>query len=197
MATSCRTTNPFVMTIKPLAEVLERAGITYAIGGSVASSVRGDMRATNDVDIIAEIGVAQVDALVAALGPDWYADAEQIRASIRSGRSFNVIYIPVAQKVVIFQATRHFHRAQLDRATEVEVPLFDDKRAYPVTTAEDILLAKLEWYAAGGQVSEMQWRDITSILAVARGLDHAYLQSWAQRLGVAPSLARAIEESRD
>jgi hypothetical protein len=185
------------MTIKPLAQALERAGIAYAIGGSVASSVRGDVRATNDVDIVAQIGVAQVDALVAALGPEWYADAEQMRASIRSARSFNVTYIPLAQKVVIFQATRDFHRAQLDRATEVEVPLFDDKRAYPVTSAEDILLAKLEWYAAGGQVSEMQWRDITSVLAIARGLDHAYLEEWAGRLGVAPLLARAIEESRD
>lgn len=43
----------------------------------------------------------------------------------------------------------------------------------PVATAEDILLAKLQWYRAG--------------------LDQACLSVWAQRLGVQDLLARAFD----
>src|SRR6476620_1727554 len=143
MATPFRMTNPLAMTIRALASALEKLGIRYAIGGSVASSVRGIMRATNDIDIVARITTAQVDPLVAALGPDWYADADQMRASIRSGRSFNVIYIPLSQKVDIFPATHDFHAVQLERATSVSIPFFEERQNYPVTTCEDIILAKL------------------------------------------------------
>ena len=171
MATPLAMTNPLAMTISALASALERLGIRYAIGGSVASSVRGIMRATDDVDLVARIGVAQVDPLVAALGSDWYADADQMRASIRSGRSFNVIYIPFSQKVDIFPASRDFHIVQLERATNVSVPFFDERQEFPVTTCEDIILAKLEWYVAGGEVSEKQWTDITGLLAANPQVD--------------------------
>jgi hypothetical protein len=65
---------------------------------------------------------------------------------------------------------------------------------YPVASAEDILLAKLQWYRMGGQVSERQWTDIAGILAVAPDLDAAYLRDWAARLGVADLLDKAAAE---
>src|ERR1019366_10398358 len=79
--------NPLANTIGQLASALERAGIPYVIGGSVASSVRGIVRATFDVDVVARIGVAQTDGLAAHLGPDWYADADQMRDSIAARRA--------------------------------------------------------------------------------------------------------------
>jgi hypothetical protein len=62
------------------------------------------------------------------------------------------------------------------------------KKAF-VTTAEDIILAKLEWYWMGDEVSDQQWRDILGVLLVqADRLDRDYLRKWAIELGVADLL---------
>jgi hypothetical protein len=60
-----------------------------------------------------------------------------------------------------------------------------------VTTAEDILLAKLAWYRSGGEVSDRQWNDIVGLLTANISLDSAYLQHWAARLGVTDLLEKA------
>ncbi len=67
-----------------------------------------------------------------------------------------------------------------------------------VATAEDVVLAKLEWFRASGEVSERQWRDIVGVIKVQdEHLDRPYLQAWARRLGVESLLERALAASRD
>jgi hypothetical protein len=188
--------NPLANTISELASALKRVGIPYVIGGSVASSVRGIVRATIDVDVVAQIGVGQTDELAAALGPDWYADPDQMRDSVATGRAFNIIYLPFTQKVDVFPATEEFHRSQLERASKVAIPFLGDSAEYPVASAEDILLAKLHWYRMGGEASERQWSDIAGILAVALDLDATYLRTWAARLGVEDLLDEATAGSK-
>jgi hypothetical protein len=65
-----------------------------------------------------------------------------------------------------------------------------------VTTAEDILLAKLCWYRDGGQVSDRQWRDIVGVVTTCTSLDSAYLQQWAARLGVTDLLKKAQADAQ-
>jgi hypothetical protein len=63
----------------------------------------------------------------------------------------------------------------------------------PVASAEDVLLAKLEWYRRGGDVSERQWHDVVGIVRVGRGaLDVAYLRRWAAPLGVEDLFERIL-----
>jgi hypothetical protein len=59
-----------------------------------------------------------------------------------------------------------------------------------VATAEDTVLAKLEWAAMGG--SDRQVADAATVLAV-RGsdIDDDYLDRWAAELGVTDLLERA------
>ena len=60
---------------------------------------------------------------------------------------------------------------------------------------EDVVLAKLEWFRLGGEVSERQWRDILGVLKTQRdSLDIAYLQHWAKALAVADLLERTLIE---
>jgi len=183
--------NPLGETVRVLCTALENLKIPYAIGGSLASAARGLYRATNDADLIAGILPNHAHLLVAALGTNWYADTEYIRHAIETGRPFNLVYLPFSQKVDIFPATQDFHWVQLERATR-EAPFRGDEARYPVSSAEDILLAKLQWYQAGGEVSDRQWQDIAGIVAINPDLDRAYLQSWAARLGVEALLQRAL-----
>ncbi|MBZ5726578.1 MAG: hypothetical protein LAP87_16450 [Acidobacteriia bacterium] len=185
--------DPLSEALSLVKAALEQVGIRYAVGGSVASSTRGIARATVDVDLVAAIHPAQTEALAKALGADWYADPAMIRSALQAGRSFNVIHIRTAQKVDIFPAMTDFDDAQLERATVV--PLGAERIPCPVATAEDILLAKLQWYRDGGEVSDRQWYDITGIVETNPALDMPYLESWAARLGVGRLLAKALADA--
>ena len=125
---------------------------------------------------------------------DWELLHHHLQA-IAAGRAFNLIHISLGNKVDIFPATEDFHLCQLERATRVALAFLDDPAEYPIATAEDILLAKLRWYRAGGEVSERQWADIMGILATSPAFDRAYTRSWAARLGVEDLLARALAEA--
>ena len=46
----------------------------------------------------------------------------------------------------------------------------------------------------GGEVSDRQWRDVLGILRVSP-VDRAYLEEWAQPLGVGDLLSRALEQA--
>lgn len=159
--------------LSTLIGTLERLRIPYVIGGSHASSARGLYRATQDVDIVAAVPPTQIDRLATDLGKDWYADREEMRSSIQSGRSFNLIYIPSADKFDFFPATNEFHACQLRRATPEDVQFAGETITCRVATAEDILLA---------------------ILAANPSLDRKYLDHWAARLDVEELLARALRE---
>jgi hypothetical protein len=185
--------DPLSDTLREITAALDQAGIWYAIGGSLASSARSIWRTTLDVDIIAAIAPSQAEVLVQSLGKDWYADVDEARSSIELGRPFNVIHIRNALKVDIFPAHEAFHRTQLSRATVL--PLGDEGIPCAVTTAEDILLAKLRWYADGGQASDRQWSDIIGILIQNPDLDWAYVNLWAAQLHVVDLLERARVDS--
>ncbi len=65
-----------------------------------------------------------------------------------------------------------------------------------VATPEGTILAKLEWYRIGGEVSERQWRDVLGILEVQGDrLDFVYLRQWAKELKVSDLLERALIEA--
>jgi hypothetical protein len=188
-ATSGAHIHPLSDTLREIAAALARSGIRNAIGGSLACSARNIPRATLDVDLVAAFAPHQVEAFVQALGKDWYAKLDEVRNSIAAGRSFNVIHVRNALKVDVFPAREPFHRAQLERATEL--PLGEGRIPCVVTTAEDILLARLQWYRDGGEVSDRQWNDIGGLIATNAEMDWEYVNLWATRLGVTSLLTRA------
>ena len=182
-------------TFELLTAALNRLGIPYAVVGSVASSARGAYRATEDIDVLANISPEQASRLAETLGKDWYVDEWQIRGAIAAGRAFNLIYIPFGQKVDVFPLKDDFGAAQLQHATKLPVPALGEGVEYPVISAEDVVLAKLASYQAGGGTSERQWSDILGVIRVTAELDWRYLQAWAMRLDVESLLKRARGES--
>src|SRR2546430_14133729 len=104
--------NPLAVSLNAVAAAFDLLQVNYLIGGSLASSARGGLRATIDVDILARIHESQADALAHVLGPDWYADSEMIRSSIPAGRSFNLIHRRFGHKLHIFPAPATFHASE-------------------------------------------------------------------------------------
>ena len=180
---------------EPLRSALERAGIRYAVGGSWASTAFGEPRFTNDVDILAEFTLENVERFLENLPDTFYADTEEALNAIRRGKPFNLIHIPMAFKFDFFPASAfRLGKEELDRAISLPDTGLS-KAPTPFVTPEDILLAKLHWFRLGGDISEVQWRDIKGI---ARGcaitLDREYLQQSAGKVGVDDLLRRALNE---
>ncbi|MGP8245526.1 MAG: hypothetical protein ACLQVN_13525 [Bryobacteraceae bacterium] len=178
-----------------LIAALEGLGIRYLIGGSLASSSRGVLRATMDVDVLAEMRMEDAQPLATALGSEWYADPADMRRAISAGRAFNVIHLLTSEKFDLFPASGEFHASELRRATEIPLHLAGSRTVCRVATAEDILLAKLQWYRQGGEVSERQWSDILGILAANLDLDRDYLNQWTIRLNLGDLWERARREA--
>lgn len=180
-----------------LLDALNRSEIRHMVGGSVASSMHGIYRYTNDIHIIADIREEHIQPFVSHLGGAFYADAETMHEALRHGHSFNVLHVGTAAKFDIFPAAgNRFVENQLQRSKIEEVSLGEQQGIRcPVATAEDTILAKLVWYRLGGEQSDRQWNDLRGIRAVqADALDRAYMQQWARELKVEDLLDRLFSE---
>jgi hypothetical protein len=178
--------------------LFDKLNIPYVIGGSVASIIHGMLRTTMDVDIVADIQPEQVASFISGLQDAFYADEQMIQQAVQRQSSFNLIHLNTMFKVDIFiPKKRPFDQQQLDRRIAEQIGPDSDAQIW-VLSAEDIVLAKLDWFRLGGEVSERQWRDILGVLKTQReALDIDYLQQWAHALGVADLMARALEELID
>ncbi len=177
-------------------DALERLGVPYVIGGSLASTVHGVVRTTLDADIVADLSTDQAPALAAALAAAFYVNPQSVEDAVRRRSSFNAIHLATMFKIDVFiPKGRPFDRQQLERRQPWPVGGGPGRVIY-VASAEDTVLAKLEWYRLGGEASDRQWRDVLGVLAVQRGaLDLAYLRRWAHELGVADLAERALAET--
>lgn len=167
----------------------------YRVGGSVASSALGVPRSTLDVDISCELRAGQAAAFAAALGSSYYVDPDMIRDAVNRRASFNLIHLSTMLKIDVFiRKETPFEQESFERF--VTLPLEEGGRAFAVTTPEDIILHKLDWYRLGGGISERQWKDVLGVISVQRAaLDLAYMRRSAAMLGVADLLDRAIVEA--
>jgi hypothetical protein len=176
--------------------VLEKLQVRYLIGGSLASTLHGMVRTTQDSDIVAEMRPEHIAEFVRELVGEFYMDAEMITEAVAQQSSFNIIHKDSFFKVDVFiPRPKPFVEQQLSRAQRQTISIDPPAEAW-VATPEDTLLAKLEWYRMGGGVSERQWRDVLGILEVQAGnLDMDYLHQWSRQLDVADLLERALKQA--
>lgn len=185
---------PVEVTLK-VTEVFEKLGVPYLIGGSLASTLYGMVRTTQDSDIVAEMRIEHLQPFVAALQDEFYVDDEIIAESIQRHSSFNIIHRETMFKVDVFIPRPHpFLQSQLARAQR-QTFTFETEVSAKFASPEDTILSKLEWYRLGGEVSDRQWRDVLGVLKTRAGeLDLDYLWKWAGELKIGDLLERILKE---
>jgi hypothetical protein len=185
-----------ILVVHHVVSVLDRLQIAYALAGSWASSFHGKMRTTHDADVCVEPFVGKEDAFCSALGEDYYVSVDAVRQAIQTHRTFNVIYTLTGFKVDLFVAKpRLYDRSLLARRQPGLLPASFGPPVQ-IVSAEDVILLKLEWYGLGDESSQTQWNDILGVFdRQGAALDQAYLDRWAEALGVADLLKRARQES--
>jgi hypothetical protein len=171
-----------------LTGVFEDLGLDYMIAGSLASTVHGVARSTQDVDIVIALPRNRLADLLAALPQeDYYVSDTAAEEAVRRQSQFNVIDMATGWKAdLVVQKHRPFSIEELGRRrrhTLLGVELY-------VASPEDTIIAKLEWARSG--LSERHLRDIAGIIQARRqALDSAYIDRWVAALGLAAEWARA------
>jgi hypothetical protein len=164
-----------------LVVALDSVGIPYMVTGSLALSIHGVPRATQDIDIVIAPLLDQLGALRARLPDSEYCfDLNTAREAIRGESQFNVVDLASGWKIdLIIRKSRAFSLLEFERRAIVEFAGLGLR----VTSVEDTVLSKLEWAKLGG--SDRQIEDVATLLRIwGETLDRPYVERWVQTLAV-------------
>ena len=170
------------------AALLDAAGVPYMLTGSFASGYHGAPRASQDIDIVIAPTPASLDCFLASLPEDrFYVSRDAALDAHRRQSLFNVVDFASGWKVdFIYRKGRPFSITEFDRRSPRD---FGGRRVF-LASAEDVLLAKLEW--AKLSESERQLEDAAGILRVqGKALDRTYVGRWVAELGLEHQWKRA------
>lgn len=160
---------------------LDALHLPFMLTGSMAMSYYAQPRMTRDIDVVVEVGDADVPGLMAAFQSDYYIDADRVREAIRHRSMFNVIHQASAFKIdFVIRKADEYRRLEFNRRPRVRIDHFETW----IVSPEELILSKLVWSRQSR--SEMQIRDVRSLLSTP--LDATYLEEWAVKLGVASFL---------
>lgn len=172
---------------------LEELGLSYMITGGVASVVYGDPRFTRDIDIVLELGEADVDRLAAGFsGVAFYlppGEALEEAVARPGGGHFSLIHRETALRADVYvKGDDPLHAWAFARRRRLSV----DGLEIWVAPVEYVILRKLEYFSASG--SERHLRDVAMMLRISGdAIDREELTRWVERL----ELARALQAARD
>jgi hypothetical protein len=166
---------------------LERLGIRHFVTGSWALSVHAEPRMTRGLDLVIDLDKADYEPLIRPAFEDIYLVNDLIDFG---GRAIGglVHRTEIVRVDLMLRRPDAWARQAFARSQIVDHPGLG--RA-AVISAEDLILAKLEWF--DGSRSELQLRDCRSIIRIAPNLDWDYLARYAAILGV----SRLLESIRD
>lgn len=183
------------MSPSPIATIvaeLERFEIPHMVTGSFASTLHGEPRTTHDIDLVIDPDEPALRRFAEELDRSrFYVSEGAVREAWERRGQFNVVLLDSGWKAdLIIRKDRAFSRSEFERRQPATI---GDARVF-VATAEDTIVAKLEWASAGE--SERQLRDVVGILGMSgEGLDRAYIERWVRELGLQDLWARAQREA--
>ncbi|MCH7904897.1 MAG: hypothetical protein IH944_10065 [Armatimonadetes bacterium] len=185
----------FQAAVVDFLDACQKCRIEPIIGGSVASSIWGEPRVTNDIDFMVRISDNGV-CLVSELQNRFVIESNAVteaKSDESWPRSFQAIHEESVFKVDVFLIDDSpFARWETEAAKRLEI--FDGVFAR-VLAPEAIALEKLRWYELSNRVSDRQWNDVVKLIET-QGEEFGtqdFLQ-WAKELGLAELAREALAE---
>lgn len=158
---------------------LDGAGILYMVTGSMATNLYAVPRMTRDIDLVIELSEQDVDRVIRLFQLEYYIDRDMVQRAVRDHAMFNMIHNALVVKVdCIVRKETEYRREEFARRRAVSVA---GQRIF-IVSPEDLILSKLDW--ARESRSQMQLDDVRNLFRLVQGLDTAYLNRWADRLGL-------------
>lgn len=176
----------FSAFVRMVVDALEAAGVEYMLGGSVASSVLGEPRATGDVDVVVHLAGEQIDRLSAELMKRGMAAPSDIMRNLiadpRSDLPINAIHGSSGYKAEFFplRPGDELRKSALQRRQQVDVG--PEVGLVYLHSPEDLILDKVQYFGISRQTKHI--RDVGGIVKQADSLDWDYLNQWMDRLGI-------------
>ena len=177
-------------TVAYVVDALDAAQVPYMVTGSFASSVHGEPRATQDLDIVVRPTLQSLDRLLKAFPDDrFYVSVDAAHDALRRRGMFNVIEFSSGWKIdLLICKDRPFSEEEFGRRREISL----GDQTLSIASAEDVILAKLEWARLGGSARQLE--DVAAIVRIQREqLDLDYIKTWAPTLGVADLWLQLLE----
>jgi hypothetical protein len=166
--------------LKSVAAQLAGAGIPYMVTGSMATNFYAVPRMTRDIDLVIELSERDVDRITRLFQQEFYIDRDMVQRAVREHGMFNMIHNALVVKVdCVVRKDTEYRREEFARRRAVSIA---DQQIF-IVSPEDLILSKLDW--AKESRSQMQLDDVRNLLRSVQGLDTAYLNRWADRLGLA------------
>jgi hypothetical protein len=188
------TKGPLELAIQ-IATILDELNIEYALGGSLASSLVGEPRSTIDVDMATKLDSSTIELFLNKIPDEFYIPDESVKSAIKLKSSFNLIDTKNSLKIDIFIVDNSkLDVSQIERRILIDIP--EIKKSIWVTSPEDQILRKLDWYRLSGGSLEKQIRDVIGILNINKDhLDFDFLHAQANNLGMSDLLDEVIKIS--
>jgi hypothetical protein len=179
--------------LRRVAYALDHSGIPWMLTGSVASSMYGVPRSTNDLDLVIAPTRDQLSVLLQFLTRlKLVFHEEEAVSALKNGTMFSVVDFANGWKVgFIVRKDRTFSATEFARRATHEV----DGLRLTVATPEVVIISKLEWARLGESARQID--DAAGVLRMQRStLDTAYIEQWVKALGLAGEWAAAQERAR-
>ncbi len=171
--------------LREVSQLLESAGISFMLTGSMAMNYYAQPRMTRDIDLVVALNADNAESFAQLFEGNYYFDRKVIDNAISRRGMFNLIHNESVIKVdFIVLKDEAFRLEEFSRRGRITLGDFHTW----IVSRKDLILSKL-WLARDSQ-SEMQMSDVRNLLA--QDCDRIYLQSRAQALGIAELLAEVL-----
>lgn len=156
---------------------LERLEVPYYVTGSWALASYAEPRMTQDIDVVLDIDRADYERRIRPA----FEDAWLVNDPIDLDGRFIAGLIhraEIARVDLIFGRRDGFAISAMERRVRADHPVLGPTW---LISREDLLLAKLEWSRG---TSELQLRDVRSLVRLNPDLDWPYLRRYAAGMGL-------------
>jgi hypothetical protein len=160
---------------------LDRLGLSWFVTGSWALAAYAEPRMTRDIDVVVDMGLAEYERRIR---PEFERDFLVNDPIDLGGRWMGgLIHRREIERVnLMFGRRDRWSRSAMERRASIDHPTLG---RICLISPEDLVLAKLEWSEG---TSELQLRDVRSIVRLTDDLDWAYIEQYPAGMGIVDRL---------